>query len=188
MWATPVPPVGVEPPLTAAVTRTWYTNCGAGVRPHIFVHRPPEIGSVFQLSYNIFSLPREDGIYYSLGSWLVFSTEPPRNYEEPVHLFDGPPSYPDGQGGYLRTGCPLLWDIGQPWVLVWSFFGIAPYKDSVLERKANGRAVMLTLHIPNDRAFVGKKFYTQMLTMNAGPAVKMSQLLEIVVGDQIGSQ
>lgn len=146
----------------------WYRPCGTGLRPYILTTQA-RIGRVFRAVYHIFSLPREDGLYSTPGAWVVVSASPPRNYEEPAYVFP--------------NGCPLLWSIGKPWVLVWSFGGIIGYDGALMHREPNGRTVVLQLAIPNDRAFVGKRIYTQLITAESGPEVKMSQLLEITIGD-----
>lgn len=168
--AVMVPPVVVEPPeFVWGRVLPWYRPCGEGVRPFLLWGKP-HLGSVFRIVYHIFSLPREDGVYATPGAWVVLSTMPPRNYEEPAFVFP--------------NGCVLLWDLSKSTTLVWGFGGVVGYKDIVMERALNGRTAVLTVPIPNDRAFAGQRVWTQMLAID-GTEVKTSQLIEVLIGDPV---
>ena len=158
-----------EPGFLWGHVEQWYRPCGDGVRPYLLWGKPV-IGGLFRVVYHIFSLPREDGVYATPGAWLIVSLMPPRNYEEPAFVFD--------------NGCVLLWDLSAPTTLVWGFGGVLGYKDILVEREPNGRTAVLTVPIPDDRAFVGQSLWTQMLTIDP-PQVKTSQLIKVIIGDPV---
>jgi hypothetical protein len=158
-----------EPGFTWGRVLQWYPPCGDGVRPYMLWGKP-HIGRLFQVIYQIYSLPREDGIYATPGAWAIVSIAPPRNYEEPTYVFP--------------NGCVLLWDLTAPTTLVWSFGGVTGYKDALMEREFNGRTAILRVAIPDDRSFVGQRLWTQMLTFDP-PQVKTSQLIEVKIGDPV---
>ncbi|HET6496165.1 MAG TPA: hypothetical protein VFH61_12470, partial [Thermoleophilia bacterium] len=106
----------------------WYPPCGSGVRPYLLWGQP-YIGSVFRIVYQMFSLPREDGIYDVTGAWVVVSLQRPENEGEPIFV--------------SPNNCLLLWDLSAPTTLVWGFGGILGYDDMLMHRAPNGRSAVL---------------------------------------------
>lgn len=156
-----------EPGFTMGFVTKWYPPCGSGVRPYLMAGKP-YLGSVFRVVYQMFSLPREDGIYSVTGAWVIVSLAPPQNEEEPTYVFP--------------NGCPLLWRLDAPSTLVWGFGGIVGYEDALMHRAPNGRSAVLSVVIPNDRAFVGQRLWTQLIMVDRNE-FKTSQLIEVKIGD-----
>lgn len=163
-----IPRAVEEQPFVWGKVTQWYAPCGRGVRPYLLWGNP-YIGSTFRVVYHLFSLPREDGVYSTPGSWVVLSTMPPRNYEEPVAVFP--------------NGCVLLWDVASPWVFVWGFSGTDRYQDTVMKREQNGRTAVLSVALPNDYSLRGATLWTQLITLE--DEVKTSQLVQVTVGQPV---
>jgi len=141
-------------------------GCGPDVRPYIW-SGVPRLGGVLAVSYNLFPLPREDGIYDVRAAWIVVSLIPPRGPDEPFAMI--------GE-------CPLYVPVPHPLVLVWLLQGQEAYHDPLLSRERNDRSAKLRTQVPTDTVLMGMRSWTQIITLGWDDRFRASSLYEVTFG------